>query len=94
MTRKDKIQYLLINYLLEHGSISINLPDRMQVEIGITQEGKGGNHVRSDDYCWVSASRENKSVVIDSYNLGLNYGDDDGIILLDDADSEISVNVI
>ena len=93
MTRKDKIQCLLINYLLEHGSISIDLPDRMQVEIGLTKEGKDGKYV-SDDYCWVAASRENKSVAIDSYNLGLNFGQENGIILVDDADNEISVSVI
>jgi len=91
MTRKDKIQCLLINYLLDHGSIALNLPDSMQVEIGITQEGKDGHYVKKNNYCWVVASKEDKWVEMDSYNLGLNFGERDGIILVDDADNSVSV---
>jgi len=93
MNKKDKIQYLIISHLMEYGSIKLNLPDNMQVEIGITQEGKHGRHIENN-YCWIEASRDNKSVEIDSFNLGLNFRNNDGIVLINDVEDDVSVSVI
>lgn len=87
MTSRDKIQHLLITYLYDHGEIALNLPDGVELEIGITQEGKHGQ-IKSENYCWVVTSRENKSVALDSYNLGLNMEGERGIILIDDDEKE------
>ncbi len=38
MSRKDKIQHLLISHLLEEGTIQLALPDGMVVELGILKE--------------------------------------------------------
>ena len=76
MSRKNKIQYLLITYLREFGSIQLNLPDGVKLGIGVTQEDRRGNIIKSDDYCWVVASREDKTALLDSYNLGLSFADE------------------
>jgi hypothetical protein len=96
MTRKDKIQYLLISYLLKHGSIKLKLPDGIDLEIGITQEGRNGKLVKARDYCYVVTQRNDKLVELDSYNLGLNFIDEDGIILIDEdeVDETININVV
>lgn len=94
MTSRDKIQYLIINYLQDHGQIMLNLPDGVELEIGITQEGKHGK-VKSEDYCWVVTSRENKSVALDSYNLGLNYEGENGMLFIDEEVNErVSLSVL
>ena len=90
MTGRDKIQYLLISYLMHHGSISLKLPDGVNLEIGITQEGKHGQ-IKSQDYCWVITSREDKSVALDSYNLGLNFIGENRIIMVDDEEDEFEL---
>jgi hypothetical protein len=84
MTGKDKIQYLLITYLLNHGSIDLKLPDGVDLEIGITQETKHGLK-KKDDYCWVMASRNARSMILDSYNLGLKFAEDNSIVCEDKA---------
>lgn len=96
MTRKDKIQYLLISYLLKHGSIKLQLPDGVDLEIGITQEGHDGEQFKNQEYCWVTTRREDRFVELDSYNLGLNFLDGGSIILIDDDEIEdtISVSVV
>jgi hypothetical protein len=83
MTRKDKIQYLLITYLLNHGAIELQLPDGIELEIGITQEGKHGI-CKEKDYCWVVTSRGDRQAALDSYNLGLSFEEDNNIIFIDD----------
>lgn len=94
MTGKDKIQHALITYLLNNGSISLNLPDKVELEIGITQEGKHGT-IKSDNYCWVVTSRGDKSVELDSYNLGLNFSNDKDIIMFEDKEEDrVCLNVV
>lgn len=82
---KNKIQSLLVSHLLKHGQIELLLPDGVTLEIGITQEGKDGEIVKKDDYCWVITSRDDRSTSIDSYNLGLKFQDKDNILVLEDS---------
>jgi hypothetical protein len=82
---KNKIQSLLVSHLLKHGQIELLLPDGVTLEIGITQEGKDGEIVKKDDYCWVITSREGRSTNIDSYNLGLRFSDAENILVLEDS---------
>lgn len=94
MNGKDKIQHLLITYLLHHGSISLRLPDEVELEIGITQEGKHGR-IKNTNYCWVVTSRGDKSVALDSYNLGLNFSRNKDIMLLEDEEEDrVSLTLI
>lgn len=79
-----KLQYLLISHLLEKGRVELLLPDGMTLEIGIIQENGKGDLVKSEDYCYVVASRDCKSTLIDSYNLGLRFDADDDTILYND----------
>ena len=37
-----------------------------------------------DKYCYVVATRGNKSILLDSYNLGLQFEDDDDTIIFED----------
>jgi hypothetical protein len=95
MTGKDKIQHLLITYLMNYGSISLRLPDEVELQIGITQEGKNGLPIKSENYCWVVTSRGDKSVALDSYNLGLNFSSEKDIIMFEDKDEDrVCVNVV
>jgi len=70
----QKIQALLIAHLMNQGQIDLLLPDGVRLEIGITQEGKNGPEI-SDDYCYVKSSRQDKSALLDTYNLVLEYSD-------------------
>jgi hypothetical protein len=88
MSRKDKIQHLLISHLLEEGTIQLSLPDGMVVELGILKEDKYGDLVKIDNYSWVIATQKEREVSMDSYNLGLRYNTDNGKIILED-ESEI-----
>lgn len=81
----SKIQSLLITHLTKYGTIQLNLPDNMVLEIGITAEKKDGAYEKIDDYCWVIAKKENKATCIDSYNLGIRFNEEDNNILLDDT---------
>ena len=81
---QNKIQALLVSHILKHGFIEILLPDGVNLEIGVTQEGLDGEVIAKDDYCWVIASQGDRSVSIDSYNLGLRFQDDRSKIILDD----------
>ncbi len=83
-TKAKKLQYLLISHLLEVGRIELLLPDGMKLEIGITQENTRGDLVKSDNYCYVIASRDCKSTLIDSYNLGLRFEQGDDTIIYND----------
>ena len=73
MSKINKIQQLFISQLLKEGHVELTLPNQMHLEVGITQENKYGDLERTDDYCWVIASQEDRSVSIDAYNLGLRY---------------------
>lgn len=81
---KNKIQSLLVTHLLKHGQIQLLLPDGMMLEIGVTQEGKDGQLVKKDDYCWVIASRQDRAASIDSYNLGIRFNDEKNILVFED----------
>lgn len=85
MKKTDKIQALLINHLLKHGHIQLRLPDNVLLEIGITEESEKGKIHKTDDYCWVIAKKENRAAVIDSYNLGIRFEDEDKAIVLDET---------
>ena len=88
MTKKDKIQHLLISHLLENGQIELTLPNGLTLEVGITKEGRYGELELCDDYCWIIASQEDRSVCIDRYNLGLRFSDDDHKILVEDSEQK------
>jgi len=82
----NKLQYLLIKQLLKQGTVELILPDGITIEIGITQEDKYGELKKTDDYCYVVASRDGKSTLLDSYNLGLRYEDEKDILIYEDAE--------
>jgi hypothetical protein len=82
--KKNKIQAMLVEHLMKYGSIEILLPDSVKVEIGLTQENQNGKLIVKENYCWVIASRENRSTSLDAYNMGLRFSDDDKMIVLDD----------
>ena len=73
---KNKIQRLVVEYLLKEGSLELSLPNGMVLEVGVTQEDRYGRKEIAQDYCWVVASQKNRSVSIDRYNLGLKYTGD------------------
>ena len=75
MNRRDKIQHLLITQLFEEGEVRLVLPDGLTLELGITKEGKNGL-VKDQNYCWLQASQDDKTVSLDSYNLGLQFSSD------------------
>ena len=75
MTSKDKIQHMLITHLLKEGSIELALPQGMRLALGLTKEGKHGNQI-CDDYCWLTASQDDKQISLDHYNLGLQFSAD------------------
>jgi len=87
MTRVEKLQYLLITQLKKQGVVELVLPDGINLKIGITEvDGKGNLIInQDDDYCWVTANRLDKSILIDSFNLGLSYGDDPSTIIFEDT---------
>ncbi len=93
MTKKDKIQHLIISYLLENGQIAINLPDGLNLEIGITQEGKHGNLIKKDNYCWVVANMDDRTASIDSYNLGLKFLSDENLVFEYETINENGENI-
>ena len=86
----NKIQSLIISHLQKHGSLKILLPDNVELEIGTTQEDKYGQEVKSENYCYVIATKEDKATVLDSYNLGIRFLNDEENCILEDSfvDSE------
>ncbi len=82
--KASKLQYLLIKQLLQKGSVELILPDGVTVEIGITQEDEFGDVHKTDDYCYVVASRNDKTVMLDSFNLGLQYAPEKDTIICED----------
>lgn len=76
-----RLQKMLITHLLEVGKVELLLPDGFNLEIGILQENKRGDLIKTSDYCYVIASKETNATLIDSYNLGLRYEEDKDKIL-------------
>ena len=72
-SKARKLQYLIISELLASGSVEIALPDGITLEIGITQNDDSGAPKKADDYCYVVATRRDRSTILDSYNLGLQF---------------------
>lgn len=90
MTSKDRIQHMLITHLLREGSIRLSLPDGMNLEIGITSEGKDGTMQKTDRYCWAMMEQDDREVSMDSFNLALRIpGDSDKIICDDTIEEEL-----
>lgn len=86
--KKNKIQFLLNEYLECHGSINILLPDGVNIEMGITQEGKNGAE-RKRNYCWVTTSREGCSTILDKYAMSMHFEDIDSKFVINQADEGI-----
>lgn len=89
-----KIQHLLIMELLEKGSVELILPDGITLEIGIIQEDQFGNVSKSDDYCYVVATRGGKTTLLDSYNLGLQYEPEKNTIVFEDEITDPNGKVV
>lgn len=83
-SKQKKIQALLTTHLLNCGSIELLLPDGVSLEIGITKDGKHGPEI-SDDYCFVKASREDSTTLLDTYNVGVQFADTDNTIICVDS---------
>ncbi|MCK9458453.1 MAG: hypothetical protein M0R80_02270 [Proteobacteria bacterium] len=73
MTKKDKLQHLLITYLLKEGQVEFTLPSGVKLEVGITKENKHGIQ-KTDDYCYVVASQDDRVMSMDDYNMELQFG--------------------
>lgn len=84
MKINSKLQSLLITQLQKYGNVELILPDGIVLELGITQISQDGDIVKAEDYCWVIASRKDRSVSIDKYNVGVRFADDERVIVLDD----------
>lgn len=95
-TTREKIQRLFVDYLLKEGAVELTLPNGMVLEVGVTQENRYGDLEIIPDYCWVVASQRNRSVSIDSYNLGIRYPGDKEMVCehsIESADGT-SINVL
>ena len=86
MNSKDKIQHMLITHLLKEGKISLTLPDGIQLDVGITQEGRNGYEQKCENYCWVTASQGDREAFIDSYGLEMKYSN--GFVVQDESATE------
>lgn len=92
-SKSKKIQQLLTTHLLDCGEIELQLPNGVVLEIGITQEGKHGIEI-TDDYCFVKASREGNSTLLDSRHVSLQYAERaNTIICVDNTTDEKGRNV-
>ena len=69
---------------MENGHIKLLLPGGFALEMGIVQEAKDGRLVKTDNYCWIIASQDDRVVSMDSFNLGLRYLDDDDKMIFED----------
>jgi len=81
-----KLQYLLIKQLLEKGRVELLLPDGITLEIGTVQENKNGDLIKTDDYCYVVTTRGDRSTMLDTYNLGLQFTDKGDSIIYEGTD--------
>jgi hypothetical protein len=85
--KTKKIQFLLTTHLLNCGSIELLLPDNVVLEISLLQDTKHGE-VIADDYCCVKASRNGSSMMIDSYNMGVEFEDRDDIYVCENITTD------
>ena len=90
MDRKDKIQHLLISHLMEEGTICLNLPDEMVIEIGIVKEGRKGILEKNPDYCWIIVSQKDREASIDAFNLGLKFPNTKDKVIIEDDVGEMN----
>lgn len=81
----NKIQGLINSYLRKHGVIKILLPDNVELEIGTLQENKHGKEEKTNNYCYVIAKKEDRTTVLDSFNLGIRFLDVENNYLLEDS---------
>lgn len=81
----NKIQALLIGHLQRYGNLKLLLPDNIVLEIGTNQIGVDGELVNTDDYCWITASRDDKMAILDSYNVGVRFSDNSKAIVYEDV---------
>jgi len=81
----NKIQSLINSYLKKHGVIKILLPDNVELEIGTLQENKHGKEEKTNNYCYVIAKKEDRTTVLDSFNLGIRFSDVGNNYLLEDS---------
>lgn len=86
--KQRKLQHLLITQLLEDGRVELILPDGIILEVGITQEDKNGEQVKVDDYCYVVATRLDRSALMDRYNLGLQFEQSEDRIIYEGESSD------
>lgn len=84
MNKSKKIQQLLVTHLLEKGYIELTLPDGVVLEIGTVQEDKIGDLVKKENYCWVIATQDGRTVSMDAYNLGLSFNADQNKFIFED----------
>ncbi len=84
--KTNKIQFMLMTYLKKYGNVEILLPDGITLEIGIMQTDVKGKQVKSDHYCYVKTTKEKSSTLLDSYNLGLSFMDENTKFVYDDRD--------
>ena len=92
MTKKDKIQYLLITHLLKHGEIQLVLPGGTTITLGITQLGKHGKEF-CEHYCWVETSQDERTTFIDSYNMGVKCPEDK-LVFVGADEGEMALDII
>ena len=81
--RLNKIQEMVVKYILDKGKIELKLPDGMVIEAGILQENETGDLVKTENYCWSIVSQKNRTVYLDSYNYGLNYPNDNSKMVIE-----------
>lgn len=92
-TTKNKIQQLFVEHLMKEGSVELLLPNGMVLEVGVTQENKNGDLKIMENYCWVIATQNNRSVSIDDYSLGIRYSGDKEMICEHSSSTEDGSNV-
>ena len=85
-SKQAKIQQMIVSHLRDHGTLDLILPDGIVLEIGIVHEDKRGNQVKTDNYCSLSAQRNGRKVILDSYNLGLSFPDKDDALVFEEKD--------
>lgn len=81
----NKIQALLINHLQRYGNLKLLLPDGIILEIGINQLGVNGELINVSNYCWITAEKEDKMTILDSYNLGLRFNDNTKSLIFEET---------
>lgn len=81
----NKIQSLINSHLKKYGFIKILLPDNVELEIGTLQENKNGDEEKSNNYCYVIAKKEERTTVLDSFNLGIRFPTSENNYLLEDC---------